>query len=267
MKTTKIFFTTLALGVLLTACWSSKHTTSQKQSSGKADTTAITNVVNKDTATVDSLTWYAGPLPVFESMEEFEKYLTRQKNIIRKSPIREYNQPDKVYVKNEDGTLSIYYDDSRTYYYNQLNIDSIPLILKKKIKNVEFYNLMRNASVGYENIQPVASGIICRKNSKNYLLPVDLNPLLSEDTIEDFTINEKIELFISTYIGLNKKYIINEILKKEVEMYNVKSDYQVVFTSDNITYYANLVIANKKFKEIFIHRANESKYQVFNFNE
>jgi hypothetical protein len=268
MKTTKIFFTTLSLGVLLTACWGSKHATSQKQSSGKADTTAITNVVRKDTATVDSLTWYAGPLPVFKSTEEFDSFLNRQKNIIRNAPLKDVNETERAYIKNEDGTTTTCVVDIRSLYHRRIPTDSIPVILKMKIQNVDYYYVMQNTNNTFDgSIQPTVIGYLCHSNNYNYYFPSDLNTLLSLNSSVTLSINEKIEIFISTFDGFQTKYEIINITPTKKELYDFTINYEAIFKIKDIIYHGYFAINHSNFTAIFISKEGENKYKIIGFDK
>jgi hypothetical protein len=234
MKTTKIFFATFTLGVLLTACWGSKHATSQKQSSGKADTTAITNVVRKDTATVDSLTWYAGPLPVFESHEAYFEYIKRQTNLIRYKPLTD--GPEPVYIKNKNGNIEETLDVQRSSFYIPLNFNTLPVIVQNIMPTCNFYILKGVDANGVI----YGDGVICRQNNTNYSLPRDINLVLNNDT--NVSIEKKVECILSLIKGLGSKYQINSLQKKKIKYGLYYTDFEIEYSIDGTKYVGYIVL-------------------------
>jgi hypothetical protein len=256
MKTTKIFFATFTLGVLLTACWSSKHTTSQKQSSGKADTTAITNVVNKDTATVDSLTWYAGPIPIFESWNACFEYMRRQSNVIREQPIRD--EPDDLHIKDKNGNIQILIDGSRMVFYESITSEHVPKLIQRLLPTAQFYILKVIDLTGNSR----GNTLVCRVNKSNYLLPRDINFLLSMDGcfVNNFTIEEKIEMLISLANGVDTNYKIISMTPQKIKIGDYYTNTEVIFLLNNILFTGYLVLNQGEIYNFYYKDNDSSSY-------
>jgi hypothetical protein len=238
MKTTKIFFATFTLGVLLTACWGSKHATSQKQSSGKADTTAITNVVRKDTATVDSLTWYTGPIDTFENWEAYKAYLKRERNIIREKPLG--NFASDLYIRMPDGTVQFTSDIGRATYQTKISNDEVPVFLKKLLPDAEFYYSKLNSDKDPNDLRPEPSVLLCRINNNNFDMLPDINIIFDSIYHRKITIEEKIEYIISLIKGLRTNYKIISIQSNTIISSSDNPSYEVIYVIENKKYYGYL---------------------------
>jgi hypothetical protein len=225
---------------------------------GASKDTININKNKKPNVPMDSLVWYKGPIDTFASYEAYKAYLTRERNLIRETPLGDF--PPEVYIKMPDGSIIKEMDMPRASYHTKISNDSVPVFLKTLFPEANFYYAKLNTESGEFSSAYANSGdVICRINGKNYIIPNDVNVIFDETSKRKVSIEKKIELIISLRNGLHTNYKILSVVPKVEKVGPRLSNYEITFYINNKRYYGYLGIINKKEIDFFFMKEENGK--------